>query len=89
MTRYSLAIDIGGTFTDAVLLASDGQSYVDKTLTTHNNLLESLDGLSNIEGVGEFEVTKNKILPQCDAKQFAAQRSDETRVGQNAGPSCE
>ncbi|QEW19076.1 Acetophenone carboxylase gamma subunit [Marinibacterium anthonyi] len=40
MTRYSLAIDIGGTFTDAVLLASDGQSYVDKTLTTHNNLLE-------------------------------------------------
>ncbi|OCW57374.1 hydantoinase/oxoprolinase family protein [Hoeflea olei] len=40
MTRYSLAIDIGGTFTDAVLLASDGSSYVDKTLTTHNNLLE-------------------------------------------------
>lgn len=56
---------------------------------THNNLLESLDGLSNVEEVGEFEVTKNKILPQCDAKQFAAQRSDETRVGQNAGPSCE
>ena len=40
MTRYSLAIDIGGTFTDAVLLASHGQSYVDKTLTTHANLLE-------------------------------------------------
>ncbi|PLS21494.1 hydantoinase/oxoprolinase family protein [Neptunicoccus cionae] len=40
MTRHSLAIDIGGTFTDAVLLSSDGQSYVDKTLTTHNNLLE-------------------------------------------------
>ncbi|MCA0919191.1 hydantoinase/oxoprolinase family protein [Pseudooceanicola nanhaiensis] len=40
MTRYSLAIDIGGTFTDAVLLADDGRSFVDKTLTTHNNLLE-------------------------------------------------
>ncbi len=40
MTRHSLAIDIGGTFTDAVLLSSDGQSYVDKTLTTHNDLLE-------------------------------------------------
>ncbi|WP_163849317.1 hydantoinase/oxoprolinase family protein [Pseudooceanicola aestuarii] len=40
MTRYSLAIDIGGTFTDAVLLASDGRSFVDKTLTTHDNLLE-------------------------------------------------
>ncbi|MXQ07340.1 hydantoinase/oxoprolinase family protein [Alphaproteobacteria bacterium GH1-50] len=40
MTKYSLAIDIGGTFTDAVLLASDGRSFVDKTLTTHNNLIE-------------------------------------------------
>lgn len=40
MTRHSLAIDIGGTFTDAVLLCSEGQSYVDKTLTTHDNLLE-------------------------------------------------
>lgn len=40
MTRHSLAIDIGGTFTDAVLLSSDGDSYVDKTLTTHDNLLE-------------------------------------------------
>lgn len=40
MTHYALAIDIGGTFTDAVLLGSDGQSFVDKTLTTHENLLE-------------------------------------------------
>jgi len=40
MTRYSLAIDIGGTFTDAVLLADDGRTFVDKTLTTHGNLLE-------------------------------------------------
>jgi N-methylhydantoinase A len=40
MTRYSLAVDIGGTFTDVVLLANDGRNYVDKTLTTHNNLLE-------------------------------------------------
>lgn len=42
MTRYSLAIDIGGTFTDAVLLADDGRSFVDKTLTTHSNLLDGL-----------------------------------------------
>lgn len=42
MTRYALAIDIGGTFTDAVLLADDGRSFVDKTLSTHGNLLEGL-----------------------------------------------
>ncbi|MCB1482132.1 MAG: hydantoinase/oxoprolinase family protein [Rhodobiaceae bacterium] len=40
MTQYSLAIDIGGTFTDAVLFADDGRTFVDKTLTTHGNLIE-------------------------------------------------
>ena len=35
---YSLAIDIGGTFTDAVLRGSDGSLTVDKTLTTHHDL---------------------------------------------------
>jgi N-methylhydantoinase A len=37
---YSLAVDIGGTFTDVVLRGSDGQLFVDKTLTTPRNLLE-------------------------------------------------
>ncbi|MBS0408989.1 MAG: hydantoinase/oxoprolinase family protein [Proteobacteria bacterium] len=37
---YSLAIDIGGTFTDAVLRGDDGALTVDKTLTTHHDLLE-------------------------------------------------
>ena len=37
---YSLAIDIGGTFTDAVLRRSDGSFISDKTLTTHHDLLE-------------------------------------------------
>ncbi|HWF00145.1 MAG TPA: hydantoinase/oxoprolinase family protein [Caulobacteraceae bacterium] len=40
MTAYSLAIDIGGTFTDAVLRGDDGSLVVDKTLTTHGDLLE-------------------------------------------------
>lgn len=37
---YSLAVDIGGTFTDIVLRHSDGTVLVDKTLTTHHDLLE-------------------------------------------------
>jgi len=36
---HSLAIDIGGTFTDIVLRSSDGQLTVDKTLTTPDDLL--------------------------------------------------
>ncbi len=38
--KYALAIDIGGTFTDVVLIRSDGQTWTDKTLTTHHDLLE-------------------------------------------------
>lgn len=37
---YSLAVDIGGTFTDIVLRNSNGHLVVDKTLTTPGNLLE-------------------------------------------------
>ncbi|MCC5969039.1 MAG: hydantoinase/oxoprolinase family protein [Pararhodobacter sp.] len=40
MTRYALAVDIGGTFTDSVLLGSDGSALVQKTLTTHGDLRE-------------------------------------------------
>jgi N-methylhydantoinase A len=40
MTHHALAVDIGGTFTDIVLVSSDGSSFVDKTLTTHRDLLE-------------------------------------------------
>lgn len=40
MMMYALAIDIGGTFTDAVLIRDDGQRWTDKTLTTHHDLLE-------------------------------------------------
>jgi len=40
MTGYALAVDIGGTFTDVVLWHASGRSWVDKTLTTHGDLLE-------------------------------------------------
>ncbi|MEM9751547.1 MAG: hydantoinase/oxoprolinase family protein [Pseudomonadota bacterium] len=40
--RHALAIDIGGTFTDVVLIRSDGRAWSDKTLTTHHDLLEGL-----------------------------------------------
>ena len=34
MSGYSIAIDIGGTFTDVVLRHHDGRFWVDKTLTS-------------------------------------------------------
>jgi N-methylhydantoinase A len=38
MSRYALAVDIGGTFTDVVLRSASGQTTVDKTLTTPESL---------------------------------------------------
>jgi N-methylhydantoinase A len=38
MSRYALAVDIGGTFTDVVLRSASGQTIVDKTLTTPESL---------------------------------------------------
>ena len=40
MASYSLAVDIGGTFTDVVLREGGGRVWTDKTLTTHADLLE-------------------------------------------------
>ena len=39
---YSLAVDIGGTFTDVVLRGHDGALVTDKTLTTYDDFLEGL-----------------------------------------------
>jgi N-methylhydantoinase A len=36
---YSLAVDIGGTFTDIVLRNDNGEMFVEKTLSTHEDLL--------------------------------------------------
>lgn len=60
MSRYALAIDIGGTFTDAVLLHGDGRSYSDKTLTTSADLLEGFFRATDLvlkrAGIGLREV---------------------------------
>lgn len=55
---YSLAIDIGGTFTDAVLRGDDGTLVVDKTLTTHQNLLEGF-----FRGV-DLVLAKSNLTPE-------------------------
>ena len=54
---YSLAVDIGGTFTDIVLRGSGGELVVDKTLTTPDNLLEGF--FSGVNAV----LAKAKLKP--------------------------
>ncbi len=40
MSGYAIAVDIGGTFTDAVLRRDDGATWTDKALTTYGDLLD-------------------------------------------------
>ena len=40
MSSYAIAVDIGGTFTDAVLRRDDGVTWTDKALTTYGDLLD-------------------------------------------------
>ena len=57
---YSLAVDIGGTFTDVVLRAEGGALTVDKVLTTHDDLLKGffrgVDLVLDKAGVGAGQV---------------------------------
>jgi N-methylhydantoinase A len=54
---YSLAVDIGGTFTDIVLRKDSGEMFVDKTLSTHHDLLEGF-----FRGVGSV-LAKASLTP--------------------------
>ncbi len=59
-SRYRIAVDIGGTFTDAVLRRGDGFVRSDKRLTTHGDLLEgffaAVDGVLAKAGIAPPEV---------------------------------
>ncbi len=46
MTRYQIGVDIGGTFTDIVLLGSDGRLHTRKTLSTPEDY-----GLGIVQGI--------------------------------------
>jgi len=54
---YSVAVDIGGTFTDIVLRAPDGAMIIDKTLTTPHDLIEGF-----MRGVGQV-LAKASLKP--------------------------
>jgi N-methylhydantoinase A len=61
MSRYALAVDIGGTFTDVVLRSATGQTVVDKTLTTPESLdigfFRAIDSVLKKAGVPPAAVT--------------------------------
>lgn len=62
-TRWSLGIDVGGTFTDIVLSDADGALYTTKTPSTKDQSDGVLNGITKIAGqVGE---TAQSLLAAC------------------------
>ena len=61
MSNFSMAVDIGGTFTDVVLRGSDGRTFVDKTLTTPKSLdvgfFSAIDAVLKTAGIAPAAVT--------------------------------
>ncbi|WP_300587460.1 hydantoinase/oxoprolinase family protein [Marivita sp.] len=61
MAQLSISVDIGGTFTDVVLRGDDGSCWVDKTLTTTDDLqvgfFKAITAVLEKAGYGPSDVT--------------------------------
>lgn len=63
---YKVGIDIGGTFTDCVIIDSEGRSAISKALTTpHDPSIGVLDALA--AGCKTMGLTVERLLSACDA----------------------
>jgi N-methylhydantoinase A len=63
---YKVGIDIGGTFTDCVIIDREGRSTISKVLTTtHDPSIGVLDALA--AGCKTMGLTVERLLSACDA----------------------
>ncbi|MBM3758455.1 MAG: hydantoinase/oxoprolinase family protein, partial [Acidobacteria bacterium] len=81
MARFRVGVDVGGTFTDIVLLAADGAVHTKKILSSVENYAQAIvDGLAELfgeiglggEAVDEIRhgttVASNAVLERKGAK---------------------
>ncbi|RFU65014.1 hydantoinase/oxoprolinase family protein [Peribacillus glennii] len=62
---YQIGIDMGGTFTDIVVINQKGEMWTDKADTTPKNLIEGL--LTSLDNVsGQMGISRTSLLNQCD-----------------------
>ena len=66
MSDFRLGVDIGGTFTDIVLLGADGTIYTNKVLSTPADYSEAID--SGIQSLMlETRIAPTKFARWCMA----------------------
>lgn len=65
MAQYQIGVDMGGTFTDAVVIDRNGNLWADKAATTPGHLLDGL--VAALEAVAaQVAVPLNSLLADCD-----------------------
>lgn len=82
MTRrgYRIGVDVGGTFTDCVLLRPNGEVVVEKTPTTPED--QSIGVLSGIARLAEAENLQNarQLLENCESIVHGTTTADNTMI---------
>lgn len=64
--KFKLGIDVGGTFTDFILISQSGESFIHKTLSTPED--PSLGVITGIRDLGDMTNTPfEKFVPQIEA----------------------
>ena len=65
MAQYQIGVDMGGTFTDAVVIDRNGSLWTDKAATTPGHLLDGL--VAALEAVAaQVGVPLDSLLADCD-----------------------
>jgi N-methylhydantoinase A len=83
---YRIGVDVGGTFTDCVLLRPDGAVVVEKTPTTPED--QSIGVLSGITRLAEAEQLPNvrALLEQCESIVHGTTTADNTMIQMSGAP---
>jgi N-methylhydantoinase A len=84
--RYRVGVDVGGTFTDCVLLRPDGTLLLEKTPTTTNDqsagVLEGLRRLAVAEGYEDVQ----SLLELCESIVHGTTIADNTMIQMSGAP---
>jgi N-methylhydantoinase A len=84
--RYRIGIDVGGTFTDCVLLRPDGTLVLEKTPTTPADQSTGvLEGLRRL-AVAEGHETVQSLLERCESIVHGTTTADNTMIQMAGAP---
>ena len=85
--RFNIAIDVGGTFTDCILLDEEGQYSIGKAPSTPDDPLHGIMESLTVVANRECGITLEQLLEQCDTI-IVGSTVATNAVLQNKGAKC-